>query len=384
MQKIIRNKWFREPGASFERAQILKHEIHPEGLDVDRIRFLEPGGIKLSSNGGNIISILKGTAKLTLEKQHGEPFELEKGVHLYIPPGEESLFEAVSETEILRVASPSPSQARGKKLLIRNEAFLSACTSVSQSYRWILTPQYLSRRIFLYHDQILLSKSGNPVSWFRTTMFDVAGLPKNEEGFSVFKMSYNSRTEFNVCYDVKGKARVRMAKHPYRDKGQLWHPWETLDEETTYNLDEVAGGSDEEYFIDEHTGVRQILRNKHEVHIIDGYVTLFCLFDPSPTGAEKHRAGEYSDYEPLSSILGSPKYEVQLQEMAKYDEIVDRLSMAKAIGELSNFSATQIWQEYLQGRTAQIAGEMELKRLLAAEGHGRERVVAQWMQSTIN
>jgi hypothetical protein len=39
-------------------------------------------------------------------------------------------------------------------------------------------------------------------------MFDVAGLPKNEEGDSVFKMSYNSRTEFNVCYDVKGKAKV--------------------------------------------------------------------------------------------------------------------------------------------------------------------------------
>jgi hypothetical protein len=44
--------------------------------------------------------------------------------------------------------------------------------------RWVITPQYLSRRIFLHHDPTLLSKSGHPVSWFHTTMFDVAGLPK--------------------------------------------------------------------------------------------------------------------------------------------------------------------------------------------------------------
>ena len=58
--------------------------------------------------------------------------------------------------------------------------------------------------------------------------------------------------------------------------------------------------------------------------------------------------------------------------------------MAKAIGELSDFSGTPIWQKYLQGRAAQIAVEMELKRSLAAEGKGRERVVAQWMQSKTN
>ena len=46
-------------------------------------------------------------------------------------------------------------------------------------------------------------------------MFDVAGLPVNEDREPVFKMSYNSRTEVDVCYDVKGTARVRMAQHPY-------------------------------------------------------------------------------------------------------------------------------------------------------------------------
>ena len=84
----------------------------------------------------------------------------------------------------------------------------------------LLTLQYLSRRIFLHHDPTLLSKSGNPVSLFHTTMFDVDGLPKNEDGEPVFKMSYNSRTEFNVCYDVKGIARVRMAEHPYKATNQ--------------------------------------------------------------------------------------------------------------------------------------------------------------------
>ena len=382
MQKIIRNKWVREPRASFERSRILQHEIAPEGLDVERLRFLEPGAFNPSPNGGNIISVLKGTAKLTLGKQSGKSFKLEKEVHVYIPPNEESLLEANTGTELLTVASPLSAQARGRKLMIRNEAFLSACAFGSQSYRWVLTPQYLSRRVFLYHDPILLSKTGNPVSWFRTTMFDVEGLPKNEEGLSVFKMSYNSRTEFNVCYEVKGNARVRMAKHPYSEKGQLWHPWETLDNETTYNLHEVAGGPDEEAFIDEHTGVMQTRRNKHEVHIVDGYVTLACLFDPSPTGAERHRTGEYSDYEPSSAILDSPKYEIQLQEMAEYDEMVNRLSLAKATGELDNFYGTSIWEAYLQGRSAQHAIEMELKRSLANERNGRERVVALWMQSS--
>src|SRR5204863_9462523 len=99
-------------------------------------------------------------------------------------------------------------QARGERLLLRDEKFIAACATRSQTLRWTLTPQYLSRRIFLHHAPILLSKSGHPVSWFHTTMFDVAGLPPNQDGEPVFKMSYNSRTEFNVCYDVEGEARV--------------------------------------------------------------------------------------------------------------------------------------------------------------------------------
>src|SRR5262249_18756391 len=151
----------------------------------------------------------------------------------------------------------SASQARGRNLLLRDETFLAACAAGSQSLRWVLTPQYLSRRVFLHHDPILLSKSGNPVSWFHTTMFDVIGLPNNDEGEPVFKMSYNSRTEFNVIYDVEGEARVRFARHPYRSAGQVWEPWQPIDGDTTYHLNEAAGGPDEECEIDEATHARR-------------------------------------------------------------------------------------------------------------------------------
>jgi len=302
-------------------------------------------------------------------------------VHLYLPPGLEVVLEAEPETELMRVSSPTASQTRGKRLLLRDEKFLAACASGSQLLRWVLTPQYLSRRIFLHHDPVLLSKSGHPVSWFRTTMFDVAGLPRNEEGEPVFKMSYNSRTEFNVCYDVKGIARVRMAKHPYQETNQLWGPWLSLDGNSTYHLNEAAGSSEEECRIDEKTHTKQFLRNKHEVHIIDGYVSLFCLFDPAPTGIESHRPGEYSDYESLSQVLGTKTYETLQQEIARYDEMVDRLSLEKAMGRLKTLNANPLWQLYLQGREAQMAIEADLAKALAAEGSGRESVLEHWMQS---
>ena len=179
-------------------------------------------------------------------------------MHLYIPPGMPLAIEAGKGTELVRVSCPDASRARGTELLVRNEKYLAACAAPSQSLRWILTPQYLSRRVFLHHDRTLLSRSGNPVSWFRTTMFDVGGLPGNEDGEPVFKMSYNSRTEFNVCYDVKGTARVRMALHPYSDSGQTWGPWQRLDGDATYHLNETAGGPEEECRIDAKTGKRRL------------------------------------------------------------------------------------------------------------------------------
>jgi len=381
VQKLIKNDWHCESGKPFFCAQILRHEIHPEGLDVDRIRFFEVGCLAPRSTVGHIISVLRGGGKLQLAGDERQTFQLEAGVHLYLPPGLEFILDAERGTELLCVSSSSASQTRGRKLLLRDERFLAACASESQSLRWILTPQYLSRRIFLYHDPTLLSKSGHPVSWFHTTMFDVAGLPKNEDGQPVFKMSYNSRTEVNFCYDVRGTARVRMAQHPYRETKQLWGPWLPLDGESTYHLNEAAGSPEEECRIDEATQTSQTLRNKHEVQIVEGHVSLFCLFDPAPAGIERHRPGDYSDYEPLSQLLGTKPYKAYEREIAKYDEMVDRLSLAKAIGELNTLKGTPLWELYLRGREAQAAIETELARKLTVEGSGREQVLARWMQS---
>ncbi len=380
MEKIIRNSWRRESGNPFESTQILRHGIHPEGLDIERFRFLEPGKMVLGAGVGRIISVLLGNARLRMAGTGEKPLQLGAGVHLYIPADVESVLEAEPAAELLRVSGPSASQAQGKRLLLRDETFLAACASGSQSLRWTFTPQYLSRRIFLHHDPTLLSKSGRPVSWFHTTMFDVTGLPENEDGEPVFKMSYNSRTECNVCYEVKGTGRVRMAQHPYQRSKQKWDPWLTLDGDSTYHLNEAAGSREEECHIDEKTNAPQYFRNKHEVYIIDGFVSLFCVFDPAPTGVERHQPGEYSDYEPLSKVLGTKEYEVHQREIARYDEMVDRLSLAKAMGELSTCHGTDIWQLYLQGREAQVAIETGIMKSLATEGKGREQVLARWRQ----
>jgi hypothetical protein len=381
MQKLIRNTWSRRPGEPFVKAAILSHDIHPEGLDVERIRFIEAGSFVPEYSVGHLISIHQGSGRIRVSGNAGQTFHVEAGMHLYLPPAMDSVLDAEPGTEILHVSSVSASQARGRRLLLRDETYLAACASGTQSLRWAFTPQYLSRRIFLHHDPILLSKSGNPVSWFRTTMFDVAGLPKNEDGDPVFKMSYNSRTEFNVCYDVKGTARVRMALHPYKQTQQPWGPWYPLDGDSTYHLNEAAGSPEEECRIDEASGTPQFFRNKHEVYIIDGHVSLFCMFDPAPTGVENHRPGEYSDYQPLSQVLGTEPYEIHKREIAKFDEMVDRLSMARATDTLGTIKGTPIWDLYLRGRDAQAAIESRLAKTLAADGTGRDRVLARWMQA---
>ena len=381
MQKLIKNTWNRRPGEPFTRAVILSHDVHPEGLDVERIRFIEGGTLVPAQGVGHIISIHKGKGRLRTAGEKNQAFQLEAGVHLYLPSALKSELDAEPGTELVHVASVSASQARGTRMLLRDETFIAACASGTQSLRWAFTPQYLSRRIFLHHDPVLVSKSGNPVSWFRTTMFDVAGLPTNEDGEPVFKMSYNSRTEFNVCYDVRGTARVRMALHPYRKTQQAWGPWHTLDNDSTYHLNEAAGSPEEECIKDESNGSSQFFRNKHEVYILDGHVSLFCMFDPAPTGVENHRPGEYSDYQPLSQVLGTEPYEIHKREISKFDEMVDRLSLAKATGSLSTMQGTPVWDLYLRGRDAQAAIESRLAKTLAADGTGRDRVLARWMQT---
>jgi hypothetical protein len=365
MEKIIRNTWQRADGSLFERAPILKHDVHPEGFDVERVRF--PGGGRFDAGANaQLISVLAGRGRLELA---GESLALEAGVHLYLPPDTGAAITAESGLELVQVAARSPSQARGTQVLLRDEAFLCACSTESQALRWVLTPQYLSRRIFLHHDPALLSRAGNPVSWFRTSMFDVSGLPPNQDGESVFKMSYNSRTEFNVIYEVAGEARVRFARHPYGER-QEWDAWSRLDGDTTYHLNEAA--------TDPTTKLSRTLRNKHEVHAAPGsHVTLFCLFDPAPTGVERHRPGEYSDYEPMADVVASEAYAVHQREIARYDRMLDRLSWAKARGRLDEDS--EEWALYLAGKKAQLRLEDQLAGALKAEGKGRDRVLSRWM-----
>lgn len=360
---VIRNDW-QKASETHERAVILDASTAPEGLDVERLRWAGAGEWAAGEQAGHFVSVIRGTVRLRLG---GETLALGTDVHVFLPLAAGAAFECDAGTELVHVAS---AKVRGEKFLVRDETFLRACADGEHSLRWILTPQYLSRRVFLHHDATLLSKSGDPVSWFHTTMFDTEGLLPNQDGESVFKMSYNSRTEFNVCHDVKGDARVRFAKHPYMAEGQVWHAWQAIDGDTTYHLDEPRGGPQEEH------GATGPLRNRHEVYALGGHVTLLCLFDPAPTGVERHRPGEYSDYEPITSIPVDllSRYREASQ---RFDTMVDALSLEKARG------LTELPQElerlYRAGLAAQRKIEMDLCASLRREGIGRERVLAPWL-----
>jgi hypothetical protein len=277
------------------------------------------------------------------------------------------------------VLAPSAERARGEALLLRDDEFLAACAVPDRSFRWILTPQYLSRRVFLHHDRTLVSPRGKPLSWFHTTMFDVEGLPLNQEGVPVFKMSYNFRTEPNVCYEVLGEASVRLAQHPYGDSEQSWGAWQTIDSETTYHLNEDAGHSEWRQV----SGSRKPLRNKHEIRISGGHVSLMCMHDPAPTGAECHATGEYSEYGDLAKTLGTPEHIEHLRILAPMDAMVDTLSMAKARGEDAPKTGPT-HKLFRDGLDAQLALESKMKRQLLGEARGRETILQRWMLDTLS
>lgn len=363
MGRVIRNVWTEVAGTPLRRAAILHPDRVPEGVEVERLEARAVATWAVPEAQAHVLAVLRGAIDLPAEGLRIVP-----GAHLYVPLDAGLTLQLEPDTALVRV---STAWARGAGLRVRDEAFVSACAVDDQALRWILTPQYLSRRVLLHHDHALLSKGGHPLSWFHTTMFDVAGLPPNDEGESVFKMSYNSRTELNVCYDVTGDARVRMARHPYA--GRAWGPWERLDGDATYHLDEAADGAEVE-----REGER-LLRNKHEVVARGGYVSLYCVFDPAPTGVERHRPGEYSDYEPLADVVVRDEYRVHQREIARLDAMIDELSRARARGELHRHRGGAAWGVYQAGRAAQRALEARLVASLAAEGRGRDRVVEPWL-----
>jgi hypothetical protein len=126
--------------------------------------------------------------------------------------------------------------------------------------------------------------------------------------------------------------------------------------------------------------VPRFLRNKHEVQIKDGHVSLFCLFDPAPTGIERHKPGEYSDYEPLADVVTRPEYADHQRELKKFDAMVDELSLAKAAGRLDSCVGSPAWNLHEEGRRAQTAIETKLLGELTHAGNGRDRVITRGLR----
>ena len=377
MEKIIQNKWQQIEKGQF-RAAILDRNVHPEGLDVSRLILEKANEIKLNSQDGHIVTILAGQVQLKLSS-FAKPLELGSFAHLYIPANANAKLRASEDTQLIHIAGPGE-QARGKRLIVRDEQFMRATADGDRMFRWVLTPQYLSRRVVLYHDHTLLSKNHFPVGWFRTTMFDVNGLPPNDDGLPVFKMQYDNQTEANVCYDVSGESKVRMAIHPYKDEGQQWDKWKLVGNDTTYYLNEDSQNSDVEWHTDPATGEPFSKRNKHEVYIPEGgHVTLCCLFDPGPTGSEKHMPGKYSSYQDVSKIIGTEAYQQHLRALTPLDEMVQRLSLSKARGLLNENGDDPMWAFYQRGLENQMKLESELVAQLRNENQGRDAVVKKWM-----
>lgn len=406
MQHFIRNTWEAVSGSEIEQAEILRPSTSPEQFFVTRYKWNGESEWELPPNGC-FLSVISGHGQLILKHDGKDVLSLVTGCHVYHPAWSGSVFRAGKGTEVVCVAAPTKKQVRGERLIVRDEEFLASATTSSKMLRWKLTPQYLSRRIFLHHDETLLSGSGWPVSWFHTTMFDVAGLPKNEDGEPVFKMSYNYRSEFNVCIDVCGSARVRMARHPYvideidttskphhydnsetetpeiGEKGpkkeqQEWDDWEHVNDQTTYHVNEAAGSDLEERVVDSESGRTVCFRNKHEVSISNGHVSLLCMFDPAPTGMEQHQPGSYSSYGPLGAVLGTGQHDNYIRELREFDRMVDKLSLCKARGTLSDARTSTEWDLYQTGASAQAHLERQLFDDL--QNVGRGHVIAKWMR----
>ena len=82
----------------------------------------------------------------------------------------------------------------------------------------------------------------------------------------------------------------------------------------------------------------------------------------------------------MSQVVGTELYDRHEREAAKYDEMVERLSLAKAEGALESLRGTVVWDVYQRGREAQASIESDLARSLAAQAAGRNYIIARWMQ----
>jgi len=365
--KIIVNNW-QDSGQGIRVSRILDRGVSCEGIDLCRYQAEEGAVIDLAADCGHIASLLEGVAMLRSGSNSTE-LCITAGTHIYIPP-EYAGSLRFSELSSGIHAFAADNRAHGTQLLVHNERYLA-------STRFVLTPQYLSRRVFLNRDHTLVSRSGDRVAWFHTTMFDTQGLPPNHDGQSVFKMSYDHQTEVNVVYDVKSRASVRFANHPYVEPHeQCWSDWHSLDGDTTYYLNEGADGPKIEGHVDPDTGKERFLRNRHEIYIAPGgHVSLCCMFDPGPTGLETHQPGEYSSYAPVSETIGTRAYREFLASVAAAEDMVRTLSLAQARngGVPDRLSPKWVEHERILDRALQAQ-----EQLIRDSEEGRRSIMAFW------
>ncbi len=371
-EKIILCDWEPLPESKGIRiSRVLDRTINIEGVDINRVQSAGNSELSLAPADGHVFSLLRGAADLSVSCENDE-LTIVAGTHLYLPPKSGAKFRFSEDSYAIHVAADA-SQSRGDRLLVHDERFLRAA-------RFILTPQYLSRRAFLHRDQTLLSKNGDPIAWFHTTMFDTNGLPSNIDGEDVFKMSYDYQTEVDVVYEVVRGARVRFAKHPYSTPdNQKWSQWSKIDGETTYYLNESADGNSIERHISPNSGRESCFRNRHELFIQEeGHVSLCCMFDPGPTGLETHQPGEYSSYQPVADTLRDSHYQDFLKSVEPVDEMIRTLSLRIAQDTNADLTALPQWRVYLVSMEDCLSDQANM---VLNEGKRRKTIIDPWRKS---
>jgi hypothetical protein len=366
--KVIVNDW-QDSGQGIRVSRIIDRAVGCEDIDVCRYEAEYGAVLDLAADHGHILSLLDGQAMLEPGEDDLEALYFTSGTHAYIPPGCTARLRFSESSSVIH-ASASGSRPHGSEFLVHNERYLAPT-------RFVLTPQYLSRRVFLNRDHTLVSRSGDRVAWFHTTMFDTQGLPPNHDGRSVFKMSYDHQTEVNVVYDVKNQAAVRFAAHPYTEpSAQSWSDWHSLDGNTTYYLNECADGPEIERHTEAVSGKERCLRNRHEIFIAPGgHVSLCCMFDPGPTGLETHQPGEYSAYAPVAAIVGTKEHRDFVASVAPADDIVRSLSLAEARNGGVPDRSSPKWKEYESALNHAKESEEHLIRDSEEE---RRAIMASW------
>lgn len=321
MPRAIRGAWETDLGlgdGAVQKSIVVDPPASCEGFFVTRYRWIQSRSIELCNNGC-IVSVIKGSGFLHLiddAQQKGQLF-LHTNVHVYVPPCNTRFQGVEPGTEIVCIASPTPALAIGKVLILRDESVMREQAYHSNHNRFIQTSNYSTCQVFLHHDQTLVSRNGNPISWSHTT-FTYTN--------SMFHISHNYHTMLNIVGEVQGDVQVRMSIHPYASES--WSDWTSLDNETCYYLDETEPMAEHEGV--DNSGLAICFRNKHDISVTNGSFTIFGLCDPGLTGIEKLSQSAYSSYPRLETVIKAPQYEMFLRAVQKSDELDDSNSLRRA------------------------------------------------------